>query len=392
MASDKPARMGGIQMHGQNFGGAVPGDGAARHVPVEHRGARALGRQAQTQFFFQPAQLGGLVYAPGLPRSAQNHQSAADFFRLLWRRVWDGRLKKAEIPTHFSKVSETWRAACVAPAMRVTPNLEQSSSGSLKGAVTLTRAIEKSSPSSALHQQPPQTHQAEEKTPPRIQVELVCQAGTEAFDPNLGRPAPAADFCCAGDGPGHAGTAHQQRRWKPPMAPRAWAAWRCCWTARAEAAPSRSGRRPQTEAGRPARLLQKNQTSRQQAAPASTGIKRHAVDGRRDHGQPGQHHRRQSQRPESRDSAARPQASATTSASAAKPTGSGRAKRARVETISAPAASGSRNKHRHIGQPQRRWTPPAPPAARRQSADKAVRANARMPTETTRQPWRQTAP
>ncbi len=72
--------------------------------------------------------------------------------------------------------------------MRVTPNLEQSRSGSLKGAVTLTRAIEKSSPASALHQQPPQTHQAEEKNPPRIQVELVSQAGTEAFDPNWDGP------------------------------------------------------------------------------------------------------------------------------------------------------------------------------------------------------------
>jgi hypothetical protein len=102
--------------------------------------------------------------------------------------VWDGRLKKAEITTQFGKVSETWRAACVAPAMRVTPNLEQSRSGSLKGAVALTRAIEKSSPASALHQQPPHAHQAEEKNPPRIQVELVSQAGTEAFDPNWDGP------------------------------------------------------------------------------------------------------------------------------------------------------------------------------------------------------------
>ena len=48
-------------MQGQDVGRAVPGDGAAGHVPVERRGAGALGREAQAQFLFQPAQLGGLT-------------------------------------------------------------------------------------------------------------------------------------------------------------------------------------------------------------------------------------------------------------------------------------------------------------------------------------------
>ena len=72
--------------------------------------------------------------------------------------------------------------------MRVNPNPEQIVRSSVKGAVALTRAIEKSSAASALHHQPPQAHQGEQKNPPRIQVELVCQDGTETFDPKWDGP------------------------------------------------------------------------------------------------------------------------------------------------------------------------------------------------------------
>ena len=45
------------------------------------------------------------------------------------------------------------------------------------------RAIEKASPSSALDHYPPPPQETEERVPPRIQLGLVCQPGTEAYDP-----------------------------------------------------------------------------------------------------------------------------------------------------------------------------------------------------------------
>lgn len=72
--------------------------------------------------------------------------------------------------------------------MRVNTSPEQLRSGGARSAALLSCAIEKISPSSALHQQPPQTPPAEPKNPPRIQVELVSHPGTEAFDPNWDGP------------------------------------------------------------------------------------------------------------------------------------------------------------------------------------------------------------
>jgi hypothetical protein len=72
--------------------------------------------------------------------------------------------------------------------MRVNPSTDPVRSGLVKGGSGLILAIEKSSAASALRQQPPDAHDTEPKTPPRIQVELVCQAGTEAFDPNWDGP------------------------------------------------------------------------------------------------------------------------------------------------------------------------------------------------------------
>jgi hypothetical protein len=39
-----------------------------------------------------------------------------------------------------------------------------------------------------LHQHPPQTPPAQPKSPPRIQIELVSQPGTDSFDPNWDGP------------------------------------------------------------------------------------------------------------------------------------------------------------------------------------------------------------
>jgi hypothetical protein len=72
--------------------------------------------------------------------------------------------------------------------MRVSPNPEAARSSGVKPAGHLPRAIEKSSAASALHRQPPHAQDPEQKTPPRIQVELVCQDGTEAFDPKWDGP------------------------------------------------------------------------------------------------------------------------------------------------------------------------------------------------------------
>lgn len=72
--------------------------------------------------------------------------------------------------------------------MRVTQATDTIGRSLIKGAGAAASAIEKSSPSSALHQEPRHAPHAEQKTPPRIQVELVCQDGTDRFDPNWDGP------------------------------------------------------------------------------------------------------------------------------------------------------------------------------------------------------------
>ena len=65
----------------------------------------------------------------------------------------------------------------------MSPSTEISIRSSAPGAGLPARAIEKASPSSALAHYPPPAQETEEKAPSRIQVGLVCQPGTEAYDP-----------------------------------------------------------------------------------------------------------------------------------------------------------------------------------------------------------------
>jgi hypothetical protein len=67
--------------------------------------------------------------------------------------------------------------------MRVTTPLENSVRGGSKTFVAAPRAIEKSSASSALNAQSDGREHHEEKTPPHLRVELVCQSETNGFDP-----------------------------------------------------------------------------------------------------------------------------------------------------------------------------------------------------------------
>ena len=67
--------------------------------------------------------------------------------------------------------------------MRVSPSTETNFYSGVAGAGVAVRAIEKASPSSALDHYPPPAQETEESVPPRIQVGLVCQPGTEAYDP-----------------------------------------------------------------------------------------------------------------------------------------------------------------------------------------------------------------
>jgi len=83
----------------------------------------------------------------------------------------------------FRKVSGTWRGLCVVRIMRVTPSIETSGRFSASGASASARAIEKASASSALGHYPPHTAQTDDSMPPRRQAGLVCQPGTEAYDP-----------------------------------------------------------------------------------------------------------------------------------------------------------------------------------------------------------------
>ncbi len=56
-------------------------------------------------------------------------------------------------------------------------------SGGAKSAATSARAVEKSSPSSRLGEQPRDFTHSDEKSTPRLQVELVCQDETASYDP-----------------------------------------------------------------------------------------------------------------------------------------------------------------------------------------------------------------
>jgi len=83
----------------------------------------------------------------------------------------------------FRKVSGTWRDACVTEDMRVSPSTEISVRSSAPGASVAVRAIEKTSPASALDHYPPPACETEDSAPRRTPLGLVCQPGTEAFDP-----------------------------------------------------------------------------------------------------------------------------------------------------------------------------------------------------------------
>jgi hypothetical protein len=67
--------------------------------------------------------------------------------------------------------------------MRVTTPLENIARGGSKTFVALPRAVEKSSASSALGMQSGDRGQHEEKSPPHLRVELVCQDNTDRSDP-----------------------------------------------------------------------------------------------------------------------------------------------------------------------------------------------------------------
>jgi hypothetical protein len=68
-------------------------------------------------------------------------------------------------------------------SMRVTTPLENIVRGGSKTFVALPRVVEKSSASSALDMQRDDREQHQEKSPPHLRVELVCQSDTHAFDP-----------------------------------------------------------------------------------------------------------------------------------------------------------------------------------------------------------------
>ena len=67
--------------------------------------------------------------------------------------------------------------------MQVNGPLELTARGGVKTFAAAPRAVEKSSPSNHLGGRPPGFAQAEAKSTPRLQVELVSQDGTGGFDP-----------------------------------------------------------------------------------------------------------------------------------------------------------------------------------------------------------------
>lgn len=67
--------------------------------------------------------------------------------------------------------------------MNLSGPFEARNGGSLKASRLLPRAVEKSSASSQLGSGRQDFHHTDEKTPPRLQVELVSQDETPRFDP-----------------------------------------------------------------------------------------------------------------------------------------------------------------------------------------------------------------
>jgi hypothetical protein len=67
--------------------------------------------------------------------------------------------------------------------MRVTTPLENIARGGSNSFVALPRAVEKTSASSTLDMQREDREQRQEKSPPHLRVEPVCQSDTPAFDP-----------------------------------------------------------------------------------------------------------------------------------------------------------------------------------------------------------------
>jgi hypothetical protein len=67
--------------------------------------------------------------------------------------------------------------------MRVTGPFDIAVRGGLKAAAEQPRAVEKPSGSSALGRERQNLGGRDSKTPPRLQVELVCQQETDGFDP-----------------------------------------------------------------------------------------------------------------------------------------------------------------------------------------------------------------
>ena len=67
--------------------------------------------------------------------------------------------------------------------MHVTGPFDSTARGGLKALAALPRRCEKPSNSSALGRERQNLNGGNEKSPPRLQVELVCQEGTGNFDP-----------------------------------------------------------------------------------------------------------------------------------------------------------------------------------------------------------------
>lgn len=67
--------------------------------------------------------------------------------------------------------------------MRVTGAPDASIAGRPKALLAAARAIEKASAANSLGARQQDTSEKQHKSTPRLQVELVCQSETEAFDP-----------------------------------------------------------------------------------------------------------------------------------------------------------------------------------------------------------------
>ena len=72
--------------------------------------------------------------------------------------------------------------------MRLSSNTDIMLRGPLRTAAAPVRTVEKACPTSPLRRRPQQGPQGEQKPLPRIQLELVSQGGTPAFDPSWDGP------------------------------------------------------------------------------------------------------------------------------------------------------------------------------------------------------------